>query len=159
MSVPLETQNPPLAANCLVCGIPFSGLVAVFLRWRGIRGSSRNPNCCTQCGAHLEEGRLVEVTVVFADLSSFAEMTGRLGAMTTHSVVDEFLRLASTTFTSHGGLIDNTSDGAGVSHTDLLQETRQRRTLRGVGTATTLVRGHARGLRIAAVGFFKKEAL
>jgi adenylate cyclase len=106
MSVPLETQNPPLAANCLVCGIPFSGLVAVFLRWRGIRGSSRNPNCCTQCGAHLEEGRLVEMTVVFADLSSFAEMTGRLGAMTTHSVVDEFLRLASTTFTSHGGLID-----------------------------------------------------
>src|SRR5262249_27751854 len=106
MRASLETQTPPLAANCAVCGIPFSGLAAVFLRWRGIRRSPRNPNCCTQCGAHLEEGRLVEMTVVFADLSSFTEMTGRLGATTTYSVVDEFLRLASTTLMSHGAFID-----------------------------------------------------
>jgi len=48
----------------------------------------------------------VEMTVVFADLSSFTEMTGRLGATTTYSVVDEFLRLASTTLMSHGAFID-----------------------------------------------------
>jgi len=48
----------------------------------------------------------VEMTVVFADLSSFTEMTGRLGATTTYSVVDEFLRLASTTLISHGAFID-----------------------------------------------------
>jgi class 3 adenylate cyclase/uncharacterized membrane protein YhdT len=48
----------------------------------------------------------VEMTVVFADLSSFTEMTGRLGATTIYSVVDEFLRLASTTLVSHGALID-----------------------------------------------------
>jgi len=106
MSAPFETQTPPLAANCAVCGIPLVGLAAVFLRWRGIRRSTRNPNCCTQCGAHLEEGRLVEMTVVFADLSSFTEMTGRLGATATYSVVDEFLRLASTTLMSHGAFID-----------------------------------------------------
>jgi adenylate cyclase len=106
MSAHLETKTPPLAANCLVCGIPLVGVTAVFLRWRGIGRSPRNPNCCTQCGAHLEEGRLVEMTVVFADLSSFTEMTGRLGATTTYSVVDEFLRLASATLTSHGALID-----------------------------------------------------
>ena len=46
------------------------------------------------------------MTVVFADLSSFTEMTGRLGAMATYSVVDEFLRLASTTLMSHGAFID-----------------------------------------------------
>src|ERR1041384_1850648 len=106
MSVSLETTNSPLAVNCLVCGIPFVGLGAAFLRWRGIRRSPRNPHCCTQCGAHLEEGRLVEITVVFADLSSFTEMTDRLGATPTYSVVDEFLRLASTTLTSHGAFID-----------------------------------------------------
>lgn len=44
--------------------------------------------------------------MVFADLSSFTEMTGRLGATTTYSVVDEFLRLASTTLISHGAFID-----------------------------------------------------
>ena len=102
----MENQTPLLLANCAVCGIPFSGLVAVFLRWRGIRRSPRNPNCCTQCGAHLEEGRLVEMTVVFADLASFTEMTGRLGATATYSVVDEFLRLASATLVSHGAFID-----------------------------------------------------
>lgn len=48
----------------------------------------------------------MEITVVFADLSSFTEMTGRLGATTTYSVVDEFLRLASTTLMSHGAFID-----------------------------------------------------
>jgi adenylate cyclase len=106
MSALLKTQTTPLAANCLVCGLPLEGLTAVFLRWRGIRRSLRNPNTCTQCGAHLEEGRLVEMTVVFADLSSFTEMTGRLGATTTYSVVDEFLRLASTTLMSHGAFID-----------------------------------------------------
>jgi adenylate cyclase len=102
----LENQTPLLTGNCAVCGIPFSGLAAVFLRWRGIRRSPRNPNCCTQCGAHLEEGRLVEITVVFADLSSFTDMTGRLGATATYSVVDEFLRLASSTLISHGAFID-----------------------------------------------------
>lgn len=48
----------------------------------------------------------MELTVVFADLSSFTEMTGRLGVTTTYSVVDEFLRLASSTLTSHGAFID-----------------------------------------------------
>src|SRR5437016_2469377 len=106
MRAPLETQTPPLAANCLVCGIPLVGLAAVFLRWRGIRRSPRNLNCCTQCGAHLEEGRLLEMTVVFADLSSFTEMTSQMGASATWSVVDEFLRLASSTLISHGAFVD-----------------------------------------------------
>jgi adenylate cyclase len=48
----------------------------------------------------------VEMTVVFADLSSFTEMTSRLGATTSYSVVDEFLRLASTTLINHGAFID-----------------------------------------------------
>jgi class 3 adenylate cyclase len=46
------------------------------------------------------------MTVIFADLSSFTELTSRLGATTTYSVADEFLRLASTTLTSHGAFID-----------------------------------------------------
>jgi class 3 adenylate cyclase len=46
------------------------------------------------------------MTVVFADLSSFTEMTGRLGAMEVSSVVDAFLRLASTTLMRHGAFID-----------------------------------------------------
>jgi adenylate cyclase len=100
------TSPETFAANCAVCGVPLSGSAAVLLRWRGIGRSPRNPNCCTRCGAHLEDGRLVEITVLFVDLSSFTEMTGRLGAMAAYSFVDEFLRLASTTLTRHGAFID-----------------------------------------------------
>ena len=48
----------------------------------------------------------MEMTVVFADLSSFTEMTSHMGATATWSVVDEFLRLASTTLMSHGASVD-----------------------------------------------------
>jgi adenylate cyclase len=78
---------------------------AVF-RTFGIRRSSRNPNICTRCSTHIEEGRLVEITVLFADLSSFTEMTHDLGAERTHEVVDAFLRMATDALVQHGAFID-----------------------------------------------------
>ena len=48
-------------------------------------------------------------------------------------------------------------DGAGVSQTDLLQPSRQRWTLCGLGTAEALFRRGSRGLQIAAVDFFTRE--
>lgn len=72
----------------------------------GIGRSPRNPNCCTRCNAHLEEGRLVEMTMLFADLSSFTEMTHRLGAEPTYELVDQYLRFASAILTGHGAFID-----------------------------------------------------
>jgi adenylate cyclase len=95
-----------LAANCLVCGLPLSGAVGAIFFWLGIGRSARNRNLCTRCGTHLEEGRLVELTVLFADLSSFTEMTARLGALQTHKIVDEYLRLATAVLSRHGGFID-----------------------------------------------------
>ncbi|MFI5347267.1 MAG: adenylate/guanylate cyclase domain-containing protein [Elusimicrobiota bacterium] len=95
-----------LAANCLVCGLPLSGATGKIFYWLGIGRSSRNRNLCTRCSTHLEEGRLVELTVLFADLSSFTEMTSRLGAVQTHKVVDEYLRLATIVLSRHGGFID-----------------------------------------------------
>ena len=92
--------------NCAVCGVPLTGLAGVLLGWRGVTRSPRNPSCCTRCNAHLEEGGLVEMTALFADLSSFTEMTGRLGATAAYSVADEFLRLSASTLASHGAFID-----------------------------------------------------
>src|SRR5687767_712311 len=95
-----------LSTACAVCGVPLSGPAAVVLSWRGVKRSPRNPNACTRCAGHLEEGRLVEMTVLFADLSSFTAMTGRLGAEKTYAVVDEYLRTASGILTGHGATID-----------------------------------------------------
>lgn len=99
---------PPakLAAYCLVCGLPLSGALGSVLSLAGIGRSTRNPNCCTRCNAHLEEGRLIEMTMLFADLSSFTEMTNRLGAEPTYELVDQYLRFASGILTGHGAFID-----------------------------------------------------
>lgn len=95
-----------LARACLVCGLPLSGALAYALSLAGVRRSSRNPNCCTRCNVHIEEGRLVELTMVFADLSSFTELTARLGAESTYGVVDKYLRAAAGVLTAHGAFID-----------------------------------------------------
>ena len=96
----------PLSDQCLVCGLPLSGVAGTILSWIGIDRSSRNPNCCTRCNTHIEEGRLVEITTVFADLSSFTEITNALGADATFELTDQYLRLAATVLTSHGAYID-----------------------------------------------------
>lgn len=95
-----------LARACLVCGLPLSGALAYALSLAGIKRSSRNPNCCTRCNVHIEEGRLVELTMVFADLSSFTALTERLGAESTYGVVDKYLRAAASVLTAHGAFID-----------------------------------------------------
>jgi len=95
-----------LASQCGICGTILSGALSVLYRAFGIRRSPRNPNICTRCGTHVEEGRLVEITVLFADLSSFTELTHDLGAEKTHQVVDAFLRMATDVLVKHGAFID-----------------------------------------------------
>src|SRR5512147_1087844 len=99
-------SSPPLAAQCRVCGTMLSGALSAVYRTFGVKRSPRNPNICTRCSAHVEEGRMVEITVVFADLSSFTELTQDLGAEKTHEVVDAFLRMATEVLVKHGAFID-----------------------------------------------------
>ena len=80
--------------------------MSVVFRIVGIRRSPRNPNICTRCSTHVEDGRLVEITVLFADLSSFTELTHDLGAERTHEVVDAFLRMATEVLVKHDAFID-----------------------------------------------------
>jgi len=95
-----------LAAQCSVCGTLLSGAMSVVFRAFGIKRSPRNPNICTRCSTHVEEGRLVEITVLFADLSSFTELTQDLGAEKTHEVVDAYLRMATDVLVKRGAFID-----------------------------------------------------
>ena len=80
--------------------------MSVVYRCLGIRRSTRNPNICTRCSTHVEEGRLAETSVLFADLSSFTELTQDLGAEKTHEVVDAYLRMATDILVHHGAFID-----------------------------------------------------
>jgi adenylate cyclase len=95
-----------LSAQCRVCGTLLSGAMSVLFRTVGIKRSSRNPNICTRCSTHIEEGRLAEITVLFADLSSFTELTHDLGAERTHEIIDAFLRMATEVLVKRGAFID-----------------------------------------------------
>lgn len=52
------------------------------------------------------EGKIVELSVLFADLAGFTQLTNRLGADKTFGVVDRFLKVASEHLISHDGFID-----------------------------------------------------
>jgi Adenylate and Guanylate cyclase catalytic domain len=98
-----DSTFPPQFA---ICGIALSGPWSFPFRAVGITRSSRNPGLCSRCGAHIEEGHVVEITVIFADLCSFTEMTHDLGPERTHEVVDTFLRMASDILVKYGAFID-----------------------------------------------------
>ena len=95
-----------VAPECVICGTALAGPLGAFFRLVGINRSARNPNLCNHCNTHVEEGRVVELTVLFADLSGFTSMTRQLGPERTHQVVDAFLKSATYALVRHGAFID-----------------------------------------------------
>ncbi len=104
ISATLVSQS--FAPQCVICGTPLDGLLGHFFRVFGINRSARNPNVCNRCNGHVEEGRIVEITALFADLSSFTELTQRLGPERTHEIVDAFLKMATGVVVKHDGAVD-----------------------------------------------------
>src|SRR5437867_7948625 len=100
------SPSPQLSAQCSVCGTLLSGAMSIVFRTFGIRRSSCNLNICIRCSVYVEEGRLLEIMVLFADLSSFTELTHDLGAERTHEVIDAFLWMAIDVLVKHGAFID-----------------------------------------------------
>ena len=94
------------APECVICGTALAGPLGYLFRLLGINRSARNPNLCNRCNTHVEEGRVVELTVVFADLAGFTAMTRQLGPERTHAVVDAFLKSATYALVRHGAFID-----------------------------------------------------
>lgn len=96
----------PWASECVICATALAGITSLPFRMMGVARSTRNPNLCNRCNTHAEEGRVVEITVLFADLSSFTELTHELGPERTHEVVDAFLQMATYALVRHDAFID-----------------------------------------------------
>jgi adenylate cyclase len=92
--------------RCQVCDTPLAGALGAVSWVTGVRRSRSNPNVCNRCNTHIIEGNVIEVTVMFADLSGFTEMTQELGPQRVSYVVDQFLRMASDVLVKHDGFID-----------------------------------------------------
>jgi len=95
-----------LAYTCVVCGTTLEGPVGRFFHLFGITRSARNPNVCNRCNAHMQEGRIIELSVIFADLTGFTEMTNRLGAERSFQVVDAFFKMANEVLIKNDAFID-----------------------------------------------------
>jgi adenylate cyclase len=94
------------AVSCLVCGTVLEGPVGKLMNLFGIERSSQNPNLCSRCGTHLEEGRIVELTVFFADLVGFTAMTNEVGPEKSYEIVEGFFRNANQVLVQHDAFID-----------------------------------------------------
>ncbi len=96
----------PRSPVCLVCGTALQGVLGGMFSLLGIRRSPRNPNVCTRCDFYIDEGRVVEISVLFADLTGFTDLTNRLGAERTFAVIDAFLKMATERVVQNEGFID-----------------------------------------------------
>lgn len=92
--------------ECLVCGTALDGPLGLLFHLFGITRSAHNPNVCNRCDAHMQEGRVIELSVIFADLTGFTEMTNRLGAERSYEVVDAFFKMANEELIKNDAFID-----------------------------------------------------
>jgi len=95
-----------LAYECLVCGTALEGPLGWLFHLFGITRSERNPNICNRCETHMQEGRVIELSVIFADLTSFTEMTNRLGPERSYEVVEAFFKMANEALHKNNAFID-----------------------------------------------------
>lgn len=95
-----------LADACVVCATTLEGPVGWVFHLFGIHRSTRNPNVCNRCDAHMQEGRIIEMSVIFADLTGFTELTNRLGAQRSYEVVDAFFKMANEVLVRNDAFID-----------------------------------------------------
>ena len=101
-----DPKERSLSDDCLVCGTGMTGIGGFVLGLTGVKRASKNPNVCNRCNMHIEDGQIVEVSILFVDLCSFTAMTHDLGPEKTHSVVDAFLSSATQVVVARDGVVD-----------------------------------------------------
>jgi adenylate cyclase len=90
----------------MVCNTTLEGPIGKLMSLAGIRRSTQNPNLCNRCGTHFQEGSVVELTVLFADLVGFTSMTNELGPEKTYDIVETFFEKANQALIKHDAFID-----------------------------------------------------
>jgi len=92
--------------SCIVCGTVLDGPIGSLMRMAGIRRSPQNPNVCNRCSTHIQEGRIVELTIFFADLVGFTAMTNELGSEKAFEIIDAVFKNASEILIRHDAFVD-----------------------------------------------------
>ncbi len=99
---------PGLSPVCKVCGTPLSGIRAIPPRFlRGVRRNPKNPNTCNVCSLKMIKGEIAEITVLFADVRGFTELTSALGPLRIKELLDEYFRAVSEILFSRDAIVDH----------------------------------------------------
>ncbi len=99
---------PELSPACKVCGTPLSGVRGIPPRvLRGVRRNPKNPNICNVCSLKMIQGEVAEITVLFADVRGFTDLTTMLGPMRTKEMLDEYFRDVSEILFGKDAIVDH----------------------------------------------------
>lgn len=97
-----------LSPHCRVCRVPLAGVRAIPPRvLRGVYRHPKNPNYCNICGEKDIKGEIAEVTVLFADVRGFTELTTALGPMRIKQLLDEYFRAVSELLYEKDAIVDH----------------------------------------------------
>ena len=91
---------------CIVCGTVLIGPIGRIMNIFGIRRSPQNPNICNRCSTHIQEGSIVELTILFADLVGFTSMTNEIGAQKSYDIVNSLFKKAGEVLVKHDAFVD-----------------------------------------------------
>ena len=98
----------PAKPRCRLCLAPFKGLGGWFMRLKGKKPNSRNPNFCNDCDKLLEAfpgGADVEMSMLYVDIRHSTEYTQNHKTADVSRRINTFLSEATNTITENDGFI------------------------------------------------------
>ena len=99
---------PQYSSHCRVCRVPLAGVRAIPPRvLRGVHRHPKNPNYCSICGEKDIKGEIAEISVLFADVRGFTDLTAALGPMRIKELLDEYFRAVSEILFEKDAIVDH----------------------------------------------------
>lgn len=99
----------PADPRCRLCGAPFAGVGARFMRIAGKRPSGQNPNWCSSCFKFMsthQGGAEIECTLMFADIRGSTSLAEGMAPAEFRQLLNRFYDVAAGQVFAHDGIVD-----------------------------------------------------
>jgi len=137
----------PTEPRCHLCGAPFAGPAAWFMRRMDKGPAPQNPKTCNQCYSYISThhgGAEIEATMLFADIRGSTTLAEGMSPADFHALLDRFYTVATRTVFDHDGTLDKfVGDELVALFVELISGTDH--AAKGVATGEALLQatGHA----------------
>ena len=102
-------KHVPSEPRCKLCGAPFGGVGAPFMRFLGRERWAKNPRYCANCfGAMsaMRGGAEIEATFLFADVRGSTTLAEGMSASAFRSLLGRFYDASSRVLVDHDAIVD-----------------------------------------------------